>query len=61
MLEAISLFITAIASSGSIVAVLTIPEVTSLRSFLTALALGAFVGVGIIMATEDPRPLRRKR
>ena len=59
MLEALALFITAVAS-GSIVSVLTIPEVTSVRSFLVALSLGAFVGVGIIMATEDPRPERRR-
>src|SRR6185503_3297776 len=60
MLEALALFITAVAASGSIVSVLTIPEVTSVRSFLVALSLGAFVGVGIIMATEDPRPERRR-
>jgi len=59
-LEAVALFITAVAASGSIVAVLAIPEVTSIRSFLVALSLGAFVGVGIIMATEEPRPRRRE-
>jgi len=48
--EATALFITAMASAGSIVAfAVTAPD---WRAFAGALSLGAFLGVGIIMATE---------
>ena len=53
--EAIGLFLTALASALSIVFVLMGPDASGIRSFLVALALGMFAGVGIVMVTEKPR------
>ena len=52
-LEALALFMTAAPAAGSIFAylIVTIPNAAS--SLLGATALGAFVGLGIIMATEE--------
>jgi putative flippase GtrA len=51
--ESLALFFTAAPAAGSIFAylILSIPNAAS--SLLGATALGAFVGLGIIMATEE--------
>lgn len=50
MAEGIGLFITALASAGTIIAVAG--SQPDLRLVTGVLSLGAFLGVGIIMATE---------
>ena len=52
--EASGLFITASASAMAIASVLFVPDSASMRGFMSFLSLGAFLGVGIIMATEGP-------
>lgn len=51
LLASIGLWLTSFASASAVASVLFAP-VSSIRGFWTALALGAFLGVGIILATE---------
>ena len=53
LLEAIGLWLVALAASMSVFSVLFFPQDPTMRGLLTSLALGAFFGVGIIMATEE--------
>jgi hypothetical protein len=51
LLESIGLFMTAFAANAAIFVVLFWQQGTDIRAFLTAVALGAFTGAGIVKAT----------
>lgn len=53
LLEAVGLWLVSFAASAAVASLVFYPEGTTLRGLLNALALGAFLGVGIIMATEE--------
>ena len=53
LLEGIGLWLVSFAASAAVASLVFYPEAASLRGALNAIALGAFVGVGIIMATEE--------
>lgn len=55
LLEAIGLWLVSFAASAAVASVVFYPDAATLRGALNAVALGAFVGVGIIMATEEPK------
>lgn len=52
LFEDVGLFATAVASNLAIVMVLFVEQGSDFSRFLTALALGAFTGVGILKLTE---------
>lgn len=52
--EASGLFLVAGSAALAIMTVLFAPEAASVRGLVNALALGGFLGVGVIMATEGP-------
>ena len=54
LLAALGLFLVALCSGLSIAVVVFGRNGDGMRSFATALALGAFLAVGILMATEKP-------
>ena len=54
LVSGIGLFLTALCSGLSIAFVLLEPYGSSVRGFMIAVALGAFLGVGIVMGTERP-------
>lgn len=56
LLGDLALFITALASTLAIVVVVIDPGALGIRGLLSALALGAFTGVGIVKVTVPPRP-----
>ena len=52
LLEGAAFALVALGASAATAAFALFPEASTLRGFLTALALGAFFGAGIIMATD---------
>lgn len=54
LLAGSALFLTALCSALAIVFVLFGQPGTGIRGLVTAIALGAFTGAGIVMASEDP-------
>lgn len=53
LLEAIGLWLVSFAASAAVASLIFFPEGATLRGLLNAIALGAFLGVGVIMATEE--------
>ena len=55
LLEGVGLWLVSFAASAAVASLVFYPDASQLRGALNAIALGAFVGVGIIMATEEPK------
>ena len=54
--EAFGLWLVALAASMAVATVLFEPLRGTISGLLTSIALGAFFGVGVIMATEEGKP-----
>ena len=55
VLEAVGLWLVSFAASAAVASLVFYPEGATFRGLLNAVALGAFLGVGVIMATEEPK------
>ncbi len=53
VVEALGLFLVALSAAASIWIVLFVTPGSGVRIFLTTVSLGAFLGVGLVMATES--------
>lgn len=53
LLEGVGLWLVSFTASAAVASVLWYPDASTLRGLLNAIALGAFLGVGVIMATEE--------
>lgn len=51
-LEAFALWLVAFGASAAVASVLIYPDASTIRGFLNSLALGAFFGAGVVMATD---------
>jgi hypothetical protein len=61
VLEAVGLWLVAAPAASAIGVLLVAPDQTTARGFLNAIALGAFVGVGLIMATDAMASVKKDR
>jgi hypothetical protein len=61
LLTAVALWLTAVSSATAIISVLFVAPGTDLRSWLVAVALGAFTGAGLVMASEAHSDVRGRR
>lgn len=61
LLEGVALWIVAAAAAFAVASVLWFPDVSSLRGALNALALGAFFGAGIVMASDALEQYQRMK
>ena len=60
-LEGFSLWLVAFGASAAVASVLMYPDASTVRGFLNSLALGAFFGAGVIMATDSVDQYRKLR
>lgn len=58
-LEGFALWLVAFGASAATAAVLLAPDVSTVRGFLNSLALGAFFGAGILMASDAMEQYRQ--
>lgn len=63
-LEGFALWLVAFGASAAVASVILYPDASTIRGFLNSLALGAFFGAGVVMATdalEQRRGLKARR
>lgn len=58
-LEGFALWLVAFGASAAVASVLMYPDASTIRGFLNSLALGAFFGAGVVMATDSVEQYRK--
>lgn len=60
-LEGFALWLVAFGASAAVASAVLYPDVSTIRGFLNSLALGAFFGAGVVMATDAVDQYRKIR